>query len=106
MAKTTKTQLDTERLRISTDVMRALAHPLRLQILALLHTRTTANVQAIYTGLGIEQSVASQHLRVLRQADLVSTDRQGKNVFYLLNEERLARAGQVAEQLAAFVGRK
>lgn len=90
-------------LRISTDIMRALAHPLRLRIIELLSRLKAANVQTIYQELGVEQSVASQQLRILRQAGLVITQRQGKFVYYLLQEERLKKAGLVATQLAELV---
>ena len=106
MAKTTRIPLDQEQLRVSAAILRALAHPLRLRIVAFLLDRPSANVQNIYALLGVEQSVASQHLRVLRMAGMVRAEREGKNVLYQINEERLVRAGQVAHQLAAVTTRK
>jgi DNA-binding transcriptional ArsR family regulator len=49
--------------------------------------------------MDIEQSVASQHLRILRDAGLVYTQRRGKFVEYLLHEPLLLQAGLVAAKL-------
>ena len=100
MGKTTKIPPDVEQLRTATTIMRALAHPLRLQIIGLLHEQQSANVQSIYTALKIEQSIASQHLRILRDAGLVFTERQGKFIHYHPDEQLLARAGWFATQLS------
>lgn len=93
-------------LRDAAEVVRALAHPLRLRIIELLDRQAPLNVQAIYTGLSIEQSIASQHLRVLRHARLVQTHRQGKEIYYLLNGQRLEKATDVALQLAKLTQKK
>jgi len=73
-------------------ILRALAHPLRLNIIRVIHDNDgSANVGEIFAALKIEQSVASQHLRVLRQAELVKTRRDRKFIFYTLDYERIAR---------------
>lgn len=86
-------------LRYSAEIMRALAHPLRLQIVSFIDTHQSACVSDIHAGLGIEQSLVSQHLRVLRQAGLVNTSRVGKFVHYTLDYDRLAKAASVATDL-------
>ncbi|MDX1912325.1 MAG: metalloregulator ArsR/SmtB family transcription factor [Saprospiraceae bacterium] len=82
-----------EQLRIALRILRALAHPLRIKIIRTIHQNKegAANVGEIYTALEIEQSIASQHLRVLRHADLVVTRRDHKFVYYSLNYERISR---------------
>lgn len=106
MGKPAKIPLDYLLIRNANDLMRALAHPLRLRILELLYSSPDVSVQTIYTELGIEQSVASQHLRILRQASLVWTHRKGKFIYYLPNEQRLIKAAQVSEKLAQLVREK
>jgi ArsR family transcriptional regulator, virulence genes transcriptional regulator len=81
-----------ERLRPAMRILRALAHPLRLRIIRTIHEREgAANVGEIFGTLGVEQSVVSQHLRVLRQASLVKTRRDHKFIYYSLDYERIAR---------------
>lgn len=60
--------------------VRALAHPLRLAILEFIDTHPDTNVNSIYRFLGIEQSVASQHLKILEQANIVEADKDGKYI--------------------------
>lgn len=73
------------RLKPATAVMRACAHPLRIKLLAFIHSKGTVNVNIIYRSLKLEQSVTSQHLRILRDAKLVLAERDGKMVYYKLN---------------------
>ena len=65
--------------------MRAVAHPIRLAIIDLLDEEQQLNVNRIYAQLGMEQSITSQHLKVLRDTDVVITKREGKMIFYTLS---------------------
>ena len=49
----------------------------------------------------MEQSVASQHLAILRRAGVVTTERDGKFIFYSLNVERIREISKLAVELAA-----
>jgi DNA-binding transcriptional ArsR family regulator len=80
-------------------VLRAVNHPLRQQILQLLHHNEKMTVTDIYERLGLEQSVASQHLAILRTPGIVSTKRDSKYVFYSVNCERLEQIHSIARQL-------
>ncbi len=93
MYKQTPTLLGNgDHLRASMRILRALAHPLRLSIIRVIHENDgIANVGEIFGALKIEQSVASQHLRVLRQAALVKTRRDRKFIYYTLDYERIVR---------------
>ena len=66
----------------------ALGDPLRIAILYLLAEREMY-VNEISDVLDIPQSTASRHLRVLRERNLVSADRQGTAVQYSLTDERI-----------------
>jgi len=58
-------------------------------------------VTDIYIKLRLEQSVASQHLAILRRAGVVATDRQGKFIYYALDTDRLMQISRLVEELAA-----
>ncbi len=79
-----------ENLQKASEILRALAHPLRLSIIEFIHKNDVINVNKIYNTLRLEQSITSQHLRILRQVDLVSTRREGKYIYYSLNYDRIA----------------
>jgi ArsR family transcriptional regulator len=89
--------------RASNKIMRALAHPLRLRIIQFIDAQTSACVNDIYKAVDIEQSIASQHLRILRMAELVHTRREGKFIFYSLDYGKMSEAARIAAQLARMV---
>ena len=71
------------------DIVRALAHPLRLKILNFIDKNPSTNVNNIYNSLGLEQSITSQHLRILRVANLVISGRNGKEIRYSVNIDKI-----------------
>lgn len=87
--KKTKISIDSHKLAISTDILRAIAHPLRIKILKFIDTHGVINVNKIYNTLKLEQSITSQHLRVLRGAEIVKTQREGKFIRYHLDYDKL-----------------
>ncbi len=83
--KRTKVTFNNEKLQLSSNIVKALAHPLRLKILEYIDRKGNVNVNKIYTALKIEQSITSQHLRVLRMAGIVNSDKDGKFVHYAID---------------------
>lgn len=80
-------------------IFRAINHPLRQQMMQLLHTNLRMTVTEIYVTLRLEQSVASQHLAILRVAALVKAHRERKHIFYSVNYQRLKEVHHRAEEL-------
>lgn len=70
-------------------VLRALNHKLRQQLLKVIHEEQKITVTELYIKLRLEQSVASQHLAILRRTGLVTTKREGKFIYYIINQKRL-----------------
>jgi DNA-binding transcriptional ArsR family regulator len=56
-------------------------------------------VTEIYVKLRLEQSVASQHLAILRKAGFVNTVRDGKFIYYSVSKERLVEVHDFSQQL-------
>lgn len=79
--------------------LRALSHPLRLQLIEFISKKNEVNVNVIYHTLKLEQSVTSQHLKILRDAALVKTRRDGKKIFYSLNEKNLTSLVGLAQEI-------
>lgn len=80
-------------------VLRALNHKLRQQMIQVLDAQGKMTVTEIYVQLRLEQSVASQHLAILRRAGIVRTEREGKFVYYRINPERVDNINACVEQL-------
>jgi DNA-binding transcriptional ArsR family regulator len=79
--------------------LRAFNHKLRQQILKLIDEQQKITVTELYVKLRLEQSVASQHLAILRKAGFVSTTRDGKFIYYSVNVNRLKELNQFVEDL-------
>lgn len=79
---------------------KALADETRQKIMALCCCRLLS-VGDIVAALDVGQPTVSHHLKILKNAGLVRSERQGKQVFYTLNQERLAQGCcLVAEEFA------
>ncbi|HEY1113109.1 MAG TPA: metalloregulator ArsR/SmtB family transcription factor [Chitinophagaceae bacterium] len=92
-------KIDVLQLKKAALILRAVNHKLRQQMLKLLHQHGKMTVTEIYVKLRLEQSVASQHLAILRKAGFVDTQRDGKFIFYSVNHDRLTEAHEFAQQL-------
>jgi len=96
--KTTKVRFSSDKLNYSCNLMRALAHPLRLKILEFIDQKGETNVNKIYHQLQIEQSITSQHLKILRLAGVVIGRREGKKVYYTINYPVVERASKAVDR--------
>lgn len=97
MSYLSKTQNET--LKAAKMKVRALNHPLRQKMLSLIKDgRNRMNVTDIYVKLRIEQSVASQHLAILRNQGLVTTERDGKTIWYSVDDGAIKHLLQVCQQ--------
>jgi ArsR family transcriptional regulator, virulence genes transcriptional regulator len=91
--------LDLLELKKADLVIRALNHKLRLNILKLLSEKPKSPVTSIYVKLRLEQSVASQHLAIMRRAGIVKSEREGKFIYYSINENRIADIQKLSKKL-------
>ena len=64
-----------------------IGHPSRLRILEYLDVNGARSVSDITKAIGEEQVIVSQHLRKLREANLVKTQRKGIFIYYNICEE-------------------
>jgi Predicted transcriptional regulators len=97
---TPDTLLRSDKIKAAAHILRALSHPLRLKIISTIEENGgRANVGQIFETLKAEQSLVSQHLRILRQANLVSTKREHKFIFYSLEQEKLAQTANAVMRL-------
>jgi DNA-binding transcriptional ArsR family regulator len=88
-------RLDEGQLAEASELLRALGTPHRLAIVLELaeHPRC---VHELVDTLGISQSLASQHLRVLRTTGLVTGSRRGKETVYSLADDHIAHIARDA----------
>jgi DNA-binding transcriptional ArsR family regulator len=91
--------VDYHSLKKAALVLRALNHKLRQQLLKLIEEEKKITVTEIYVRLRLEQSVASQHLAILRKAGIVITQRDGKFIYYSVNFKRIEEIDTFVKQL-------
>lgn len=95
----TMLNVDLANTRKAALVLRAINHKLRQQMLTLLSENQRMTVTEIYVHLRLEQSVASQHLAILRRAGFVKTERDGKFIYYAINNDRLEQIDHLAAEI-------
>lgn len=98
--KGSQPKLDYKSLRKTVLILRSVNHKLRLKIIKMLSEREKMSVTEIYVKLRLEQSVASQHLAIMRRSGIVKTSRIGKNIYYELDNSRLKSIGNFVRDIA------
>jgi DNA-binding transcriptional ArsR family regulator len=82
-------ELTPESLVSAANMLKAIAHPVRILIVGCLEDGQKKTVTEIHTQLGLEQSAASHHLGILKDRGVLSSKREGKNTWYFLKHENL-----------------
>lgn len=86
------------------STMKAIAHPVRLRILDILHQEEEC-VCHLTTVLGAQQPYVSKQLAILREAGLVIDRRDGLMIYYRLRDDRPADAiGAIRDMLNEDLG--
>lgn len=83
------------------DIFKALADPTRRAVFEKLATGSM-NASSLREGMGISQPAMSQHLAVLRSANLIREERQGRFVNYEVDPEGLALIAQWLTKYRAY----
>ncbi|RIX50294.1 ArsR family transcriptional regulator [Paenibacillus nanensis] len=78
-----------QRFNEASDMLKALAHPVRLCIVKGLLQKGRCNVGYMQECLDLPQSTVSQHLQKLRHFGIVTTERNGLEVNYTIADERV-----------------
>ena len=83
---------------IKAAFLKALAHPLRLQILETL-CRGESSVGQFAQSLGVDQPTVSRHLGILKQGGLVIARQEGLSVLYKIQNEDMTEFLQKLTEL-------
>lgn len=86
-----KRELNVEQLEKAVNMLKAIAHPMRISIISLLEDGKRMTVTEIHEKLDIEQSTTSHHLGILKDKGVLSSKREGKNTHYFLKNENLSK---------------
>jgi len=91
MTPTEKAEIESEKLEKAAFILKTIAHPVRLRIIELLEANEQLAVGEICERIGCEQSLTSHHLSNMRLKGLLSSKREGKNIYYSLKERDVTK---------------
>jgi DNA-binding transcriptional ArsR family regulator len=80
-------------------VIRAVNHPIRQKLLWTIHQEKQMRVTELHKNLRLVQPLVSQHMAALREAGFLTEERQGRNILYSVNYNRLKEVQQLAARL-------
>ena len=87
---------------IKANLFKALAHPARIRVLEILSAGDQPRaVSEILGGTGLEPTLLSQHLAVLKRHNVVRADRVGNAVFYSLAHPSISELLVIARTFLA-----
>jgi ArsR family transcriptional regulator, arsenate/arsenite/antimonite-responsive transcriptional repressor len=84
-----------EQAEVVVALLKALADPVRLRLMSLIAATDEACVCDLTTPFDVSQPTISHHLRVLREAGLVDSERRGTWVWYRARREALDAVGSL-----------
>jgi len=84
--------------QLHSDLLKAMSHPKRLEIIHLLRGQGLS-VSQIQEMLDLPQANLSQHLQILREAEIVNTKKDGKQVFYSLADKGFIEASDTLRKI-------
>ncbi len=78
------------------ETLKAMSHPVRISILMALNEQPDLSVTQIHKKVEVEQAVASHHLAILKSKELITSKRNGQNIYYSLGK---IKVGQIINAL-------
>lgn len=84
--------------KLHSDLLKALSHPKRLEIVHLLRDQELS-VSQIQAMLDLPQANLSQHLMVLREVQVVEFRREGKEIYYQLTHKNFIKASDLLREI-------
>jgi len=81
------------------QLFNALADPTRRNIVELLATNGQMSATSIYDNFTVSHPAVSQHLKVLREAELVHLEKSAQRHIYSLNPDAMHELGEWVKQM-------
>jgi ArsR family transcriptional regulator len=92
-------RLVTQERNVTLETLRALSHPLRLELISHIAARGPICTCHLEDSLPYSQPTISKHLAVLRQAGLISGRRDGRWTYYSVDEDHLDAAREFLNEV-------
>lgn len=99
MMGVTKTHIFNEKQNKLATILKVLAHPARIAILEYISMQEACICNDIVAEIGLAQPTISQHLKELKNIDLISGEIEGKKICYCIN---LKKWNEIQQLLNSF----
>ena len=96
-------QLSIELMKQAVRGVAYMGHPTRLRIIEYLDVKGSSSVSSIAKGIDEERIIVSQHLKKLKEADLLKTHRKGVFIYYELEGEYPASLFKCVRKLFGYM---
>lgn len=97
-----QSRVNQQKMERAAYVLKAVAHPVRISVIDLLDQAERMTVTELQQALDIEQSLLSHHLTNLRDKGILTTQRDGKNVYYSLADRTIIGIIECINRCTAF----
>jgi len=81
--------MNIEKFNDSADLLKVVAHPVRLALVKFMIENGPLNVTSLYEEFGMPQSTVSQHLSKLKSVKVISGTRKGLEIYYEVKDKRV-----------------
>ncbi len=98
MAQPAKITIDPKRLARVAEILKTIAHPVRLSIIESLQEREEMTVKELQEVTQIDQSLVSHHLIKMKDKGVLTSERSGKNICYRLVDPHITSIFNCMEQ--------
>ena len=91
MTEVKQRNINPEKLERVAEVLKTIAHPVRLSILEVLESYGRLTVSDLKEKTKTEQSLLSHHLIKMKDKGVLKANRQGKNIYYQLADTQITK---------------
>ncbi|MFP3125758.1 metalloregulator ArsR/SmtB family transcription factor [Ectobacillus funiculus] len=81
--------MNIEKFNDSAELLKVVAHPVRLALVKFMIDNGPLNVTSLYEEFGMPQSTVSQHLSKLKSVKVISGTRKGLEIYYEVKDKRV-----------------
>lgn len=92
-----KIEITANKMERIAEILKAIAHPVRLQILSIMQQHEPLSVAQLMEHTGIEQSLLSHHLIKMKDKGVLTSTRNGRNINYSLVDRNILKLFQCME---------
>ncbi|MGB0806489.1 MAG: ArsR/SmtB family transcription factor [Salibacteraceae bacterium] len=90
--------INLEKVNSATQLLKGVAHPIRLSIMEVLKPVDQMCVTDIQEKIGVEQAVVSQHLKILKDRNILGSSKEGKHIFYFIRNQNFKNLLDLIDQ--------